>query len=148
MAVKWLSQEGLAEKVDKTQGLLVVVPGEECDKIVAKMEQLLKEVNEEMPNEGFAFSLQLGGVEDGENVPVFFVKETDYLGDEEPTGLIRIIPLGFSTNPATAKGAGLEGVESLNKLKIKQMAWQAWMLLTGKLEEYQQAMKEFPELES
>ena len=148
MAVKWLSQEEFAEKVDAVQGLLVVVPEEKCDKTVAKMEKLLKEVNEEMPNEGFVFSLQLGGVEDGENVPVFFIKEADYVSDEEPTGLIMVIPLGFSANPATAKGAGLEGVESLNKLKIKQMAWQAWMLLTGKLEEYQQAMEEFPELET
>ncbi len=142
MGVRWLSRKEFLEKVDKMQGILVVIPGEgeELERTASSMEKFLRRVNEEMLNEGFIFSLELsGGVGEGK-LPVFFIKESDFGGEER--GLIRVVPLGCQSGQVMAGKRGLEGVNSLNKTLVKHLAWQVWAVMSGHLEEYEQSREE------
>lgn len=142
MDVKWLSGEGLHEKAENP-GLLVVVPGEEDErgKIVDRIGKLFAEVNEKLASLGADFTVNVDGAEDAENVPLFFIREGEYVGNESQ-GTIQIVPLGFFHDIAKARKAGLEGADFLDKSRLIHMASLARMLLKGEIEKFDQANEE------
>jgi hypothetical protein len=138
MDVRWISRDELLSKATSDPSLLVVVPDGES-RAVDKMVKTLEKVNGEMANEGYNFSLDVKGSGDG--LPVFFMKEADYVPPgAPPSGLISIVPLGLAGKVQTAP---LEGAASFNREAIKWTSLKLWQLRSGNIDALEKTKEEF-----
>ncbi len=125
--MKWLSGEELAQLLaDGTHGALVVVPDDIAEDAAGRLESLLRRMGDDFLSMGL-FGLQLDGVPGEGVIPVFFMKESEFLAGEEDEhrGLIRVVPLGGG-DVVFSDRRGLKGVDALNEELLQHLFHQIW----------------------
>jgi hypothetical protein len=131
--IKWLGDEVGTVLAGDEPALVVVVPGEgkEAEETAARMHKLVSGVNKELRDWGSHFLLGMDGTSGPGKIPVFFVREFYYVGDEQHVGLVRVVPCGYSHSPLYAAKKKLAGVESLDKNEIIQLVMALGLVKTG-----------------